>query len=514
MLSIRWPLVSILAIAYLLALRLAFLGLVNLMPEEAYYWNYAQHLDFGYLDHPPMVAWLIWLSTSVLGKSEFSVRLPAYISWAIAALFMFRLTVNLYDKSAAIRSVLLMAALPIYFGLGFFMTPDAPLNAAWAGSLYFLERALIAENRKAWWGVGLCLGFGLLSKYTIALLGLATLTFVLIARQSRRWLLRREPYLAALGSVILFSPVVLWNMRNDWISFLFQGPERWSGTSELSLHWLLVSCLLVLTPAGLLGVIEILLPRRPTGMTSPADMYGKQRFWVLSFTLIPLCVFVIHSLFHETKLHWAAPVWLAAIPLLSCGMVPERDRIVGSLARLGQRLWMPTIIVLLLAHTGFLSYVSLGLPGAPPVSKIRAFGDWRAMADRVEKIEKSVKDKTGSEPVTVGMDKYPISSELSFYDFVDNNDTGGPHLFGGRSLMWAFWLPESAVLGRNFLMVDFDRQRLGDLSLSQYFDATSGVFTEALEKDGRLIGYFHWRVGYGYRGIGTRKRGAESGSDP
>ena len=42
----------------------------NLYPEEAYYWNYAQHLDLGYLDHPPMVAWLIHLGTTVFGNTE------------------------------------------------------------------------------------------------------------------------------------------------------------------------------------------------------------------------------------------------------------------------------------------------------------------------------------------------------------------------------------------------------------------------------------------------------------
>ena len=34
-------------------LKLIYAGQVELMPEEAYYWNYAQHLDIGYLDHPP-----------------------------------------------------------------------------------------------------------------------------------------------------------------------------------------------------------------------------------------------------------------------------------------------------------------------------------------------------------------------------------------------------------------------------------------------------------------------------
>jgi dolichol-phosphate mannosyltransferase len=57
--AIRWPVITISILAYVLVLKLIFIASVNLIPEEAYYWNYAQHLDWGYLDHPPMVAWLI-----------------------------------------------------------------------------------------------------------------------------------------------------------------------------------------------------------------------------------------------------------------------------------------------------------------------------------------------------------------------------------------------------------------------------------------------------------------------
>jgi dolichol-phosphate mannosyltransferase len=220
--AISWPVVTISIVAYLFILKLIFVGYVNLIPEEGYYWNYAQHLDIGYLDHPPMVAWLIWLSTSILGRSEVSVRLPAFVCWIVAAIFMFRLTHSLYGRLAAFGSILLLAVLPIYFGLGFFMTPDAPLFAAWVGCLYFLERALIGGNRRAWWWAGMCLGLGMLSKYSIALLGLGTMTFMLIDRQSRRWLFRTEPYTAAIISAILFSPVLLWNFQNSWMSFVFR----------------------------------------------------------------------------------------------------------------------------------------------------------------------------------------------------------------------------------------------------------------------------------------------------
>ena len=502
--AIRWPVVTIGVVSYALILKLIFMGCVNLIPEEAYYWNYAQHLDWGYLDHPPMVAWLIWLSTSIFGKSEVSVRLPAYICWIIAGMFMFRLTLNLYDRTAAFRTILLLAVLPIYFGLGFFMTPDAPLYAAWAGCLYFLERALIAQNRRAWWGVGLCLGLGMLSKYTAALLGLGTLMFLLINRRSRHWLFRPEPYIAALTAVILFSPVILWNLRNGWMSFIFQGSNRWTGGHDFSLHLLIGTILLLLTPTAMLAIVRVLLPHKLEGASAvPTNNKKQQYFWAVTFTLVPLSVFVIYSLLYKPKLNWTAPIWLAVIPLLAWDMVPPWSQIKGSLAQFSRRLWMPTIMALLFIDGGAFYYISLGLPGAGPMTADRLFGEWRILANSVETVERRVKLETGSKPVIVGMDKNFISSELSFYDSIDHDgskNTGGVHFFGSRSLMWAVWFPRSAAVGRDILMIDLNRKSLTFPSLPQYFDTVGDVFEETLTRDGRVVGYFYWRVGYRYRG--------------
>ena len=60
----------------------------TLIPEEAYYWNYSQHLDFGYLDHPPMVAWLIWLGSKFAGDTEFAVRIGAFLELVDCSLFL------------------------------------------------------------------------------------------------------------------------------------------------------------------------------------------------------------------------------------------------------------------------------------------------------------------------------------------------------------------------------------------------------------------------------------------
>ncbi|MFN7888012.1 MAG: glycosyltransferase family 39 protein, partial [Betaproteobacteria bacterium] len=145
----RWVAAAAFALLYSLALRLVYLGQLELTPQEAYYWNFARHLDIGYLDHPPLVAWLIAASTA-LGGGEFWVRLPAVASSLVAIYFVVRLARDVGGASLAARSALLATLLPFFFGIGAMMTPDAPLTAAWAAALYFLYRALLRDEHRAW----------------------------------------------------------------------------------------------------------------------------------------------------------------------------------------------------------------------------------------------------------------------------------------------------------------------------------------------------------------------------
>jgi len=507
LLTSNWQTFVAALVAYALLIKLIFMGTIDLIPEEAYYWNYAQHPAWGYLDHPPMVAWLIGLSTAILGKSEFALRLPAFLCWFIAAYFMFRLTANICDRAAAFAALLLLAVLPIYFGLGFFITPDAPLFAAWTGCLYFLERALLANRRGAWWGVGLCLGIGMLSKYTAALLGLGAIFFIIVDRQSRRWFFRPEPYLAVLASLVLFSPVLFWNMQNKWTSIVFQSANRWGGDHQFSLHVLIGFVLLVITPMGMLGVIYALLPARGDA-TDPADANkARQHLWAVIFTLAPLSIFVIHSILDRPKFNWTAPVWLAAIPLVAHLVVAETTH-----ARFwsGRRFWTVTSIGLVLLISASFYYITLGLPGAGPMSGERLFGDWRIMGREVAMIRRAIELKTGAEPIIVGMDKNFISSELSFYD-EGAKFIGGSHLFGSNSLMWAVWFADTEAVGKNILMVDLNPKKLRNPSLAQYFERLDEMFRGTIKRrDGRIAGYYYWRIGYGYRG--NRNNGGADGS--
>ena len=120
--------------------------------------------------------------------------------------YLYALAHNLYDKSTAMRAVLLLAVLPFGCVTGALMTPDAPLMATWAATLYYMERALIADRRWAWLGMGIAFGLGILSKYTLGLLGMAALVFVVLDPESRRWLRRPHAYLAAALALLLFFP--------------------------------------------------------------------------------------------------------------------------------------------------------------------------------------------------------------------------------------------------------------------------------------------------------------------
>ena len=261
--DVRWRVFSVGVVAYMLVLRLLTLGQVELLVHEAYYWNYAQHMALSFLDHPPMVAWMIWLGTSLMGDNEFGVRIGAFLSGLVAMGYLYALARNRYDQSTGMRTMLLMAVLPLSAISGMLMTPDAPLLAAWAAALYYMERALVAGRGSAWLGMGIAFGLGLLSKYTIGLLGCSALLFVILDPAARRWMRRPHPYLAVALALLLFSPVLVWNYQHHWTSFLFQTVRRIESASQFSLHVLIMQMLVLATPTGLLAALLALFTRSP-----------------------------------------------------------------------------------------------------------------------------------------------------------------------------------------------------------------------------------------------------------
>ncbi|MBU0729412.1 MAG: glycosyltransferase family 39 protein [Proteobacteria bacterium] len=502
-----WRLLTIGIVSYTILLRLAYIGIGELLPEEAYYWNYAQHMDIGYLDHPPMVAWIIWLNTSIFGDIEFGVRFGAFLCWMITGGFLFGLTRNLFDKAAAFRALLLFAALPFFFGAGFFMFPDSPLVACWAGALFFLERALIANKRLAWYGVGVCLGLGMLSKYTIALLGPAILIFLLLEGNSRKWFFKPEPYLAAIIAMVLFSPVIFWNATHDWASFNFQGPHRWHDASVFSLHFLLGHILALLTPTGLLAAIFLLFPtrKRPIKNILILVMKSRKALFGLIFSIPPLAVFVFFSLSREVKASWTGPLWLVLLPFIALQM----KRQFGSRFQLPlNKAWPATILTCLLLYGAVLHYLTLGFPGVPYPDYFHLVG-WQDFSRQIDFVEDALAETKTEKAIVVGVDKYNLASLLAFYRTKGGTSiekenqqkiqlTSGSHLFGMNSLMYEYWTNKTEMEDKLMILVSMEENSLKNPAIISHFQFVNPIQDIQIQKNGHVFGRYFYRIAEKY----------------
>ncbi len=498
---INWKLYGSLLIGYTILLRLIYIGSIELIQEEAYYWNYAQHMASGYLDHPPAVALIIKLSTMLFGNTEFGVRFGAFICWFITAFFAYKLSHSLFDKNTAFISVILVAALPIFFGVALVITPDAPLIACWAGALYYLYRALVEGRGNSWYAAGIMVGLGLASKYTIGFLLPAILLFMVIDRSARKWLFKPQPYLAAIIACILFSPVILWNYHNGWASFLFQSSGRIAASSEFSTHELIASILVLLTPTGFLAAIAVMRPHRRLFARLKLNDTEKLRsshLFCLTMALIPLAIFTLFSLTKEIKLNWTGPIWLSILPFIAYALVSESRTQPG----LVTRMWPQTLVILTLCYGTLLHYCALGLPGVSFASGDFLFG-WDNLAAQIEHEVTDAELEEGERPIVVGLDKYKIASGLAFYrnKQIDEDSTSysidettGRHLFGSGALMYNYWHPLATVANRDILVISPEKKWLVPEVFHEHYQPHGKVHEISINKRGKKAGSYYCRL--------------------
>ena len=293
-----------------IAIRLVFAPLTELCGDEAYYWVWSRSLSWGYLDHPPMVAWLIRASTGVLGSNELAVRLPGILlagGTIMLATYAGHL-LGLARKSLLLLQVVLLC-FPMLQVAGAIFTPDTP-------ALFFALLTLVAallclnrpENWASWWLLGLAAGLAMLSKYTALLPVAAILTFLLI-HSPRRWY---KPVLAGVIAIVVISPMLYWNYERDWLSFAFQLSH---GTSPDGRAWyvnfgdFIAAQAIVANPL----LMPLLVYCGVRILIRPATA-GHRLLAVAG--LVTLFGFAATSLLHKVEANWPTLTWIPLIVLL------------------------------------------------------------------------------------------------------------------------------------------------------------------------------------------------------
>ena len=526
--------------------------------DEAYHWVWTRHLDWGYYDHPPLTAWLIWLATRLFGEGLVAVRLVAVVSGAAAALALFALARRLFGSArAGLWSAALLIFAPVFAGLALLITTDPPLVASWALFLYLAWRAA-DDGRAHWWVLsGLALGLAILSKLIGLLLVPSFGLFLLFSRRHRRWLARPQPYLALLIGLAMTLPFLLWNAQHGWATFLFhlelRHEKRGLALDKFVLFW--VGQLVVLSPllflalvggaarawrwrasaasgASALGQTSPLLRLPETQADHPLSARGEgkggvrlsgraqgdspnSRQWngarhdprglfLLCFAL-PLLFFTLSSLYTEVGAHWPAVGFLSLIVAASAPL--GAGRWTAGYRRL--RAWGLATAALMTA----LCFVLLASPGLvrhlvkpKTADKLLAeYAGWQELATRVARVKEEM-SRAG--PVFLTTPSYSLSSRLTYYlpghPHVTVIGPGSPH---GQN--YAFWDDFEARLGEDALFVmkwsPDDRPEIMAY-LQPAFARIEADAPVARRYRGRVVGHFYLLRCYRFRGITWQER--------
>jgi len=293
-------------------LRFFYALVIDLSPQEAYYWNYAKHPALSYYDHPPMVAWVISAGQLLLGKTELGVRIGGFLLTLLSTWLLYALGKLWFGRRTGLWAALLFQLAPAYFVYGVLITPDVPLNFFWLLTLYLVSLAVREEQKWAWYKAGAALGLCMLSKYTAVFLVPSTLLLLLWHRPYRRCLVSKEPYLALLIAALLLVPVILWNVVHDWASFGFQLNERLNRPDDQPLESLgefLLTQIVVSFPALLAGLLMISV--FPFSL-SLIDQRIKWHFCFL-FSLPFLAFLLVVSVHSRIKANWTLPGYLSLL---------------------------------------------------------------------------------------------------------------------------------------------------------------------------------------------------------
>lgn len=466
-----------------LGLRIALAFFLDLTPDEAYYWELSRHLDLSYFDHPPMVAYFIGFFRVFLGDTVAAVRLPTLISFSAVLWAVYQLgrTLGNSDRTGC-YAALLTQFTPAGVALGFITTPDSPLSLFWSlGALMFLK-ALDQDRGKWWIGLGVCLGFGAMSKYNMIFFcpGVAAVILLFAERRKllgtgRFWTMF---FLAFCGAL----PVLFWNYTHEWISFKFQFNHGFKVSDRTFLGN--VGEFL----GGQLGTIGPTLYPAMLWVTVTSLISGfkarDERKFSLAALAFPMTAFFCYTgMKSKVEANWPQVAYLTALPLVSLWMT----------SGIGERrikwVFYPSVFLALLA---IIQAFTLVLPIPPKSDVSTRLHGWTRMGELVRKVDL----ETGRKALFIGQGA-PFAALVSFYGALPPDRIAEVHGVGN----WKFWSNHLQIASdTEAVYVDTGRFSEARGFLDRFFP--EGIASQGFEIDSRnrIIRNVYFTRGRGYTG--------------
>ena len=498
--------------------RVILAATIGLGVDESYQVSVSRPLSLSYFEHPPLAFWLPGIVASITGStSALVLRLPFILLFAGTTWMMYRLAARLFGERAGAISALILNITPVLsVSTGGWILPDGPLMFWMLASALCLERVLLPRSSQqrtggtpmSWWMAGgACAGLAMLSKYHGVFVLAGTGLFLVTNRRARRWLRHPGPYVGALVSALMISPVLLWNAKHDWVSFRFQGArgeehglhllsflQNIGGQLAYLLPWIGIPLAVVLggvviESAGI--VWRDAVRTRDASVRALDDARTRAaRWWLACLAIGPIAVFTLIALGgHRGLPHWEAPGWLMVIPLLA-ERVDARIARSSSVTARRTRAWLTgstvafVLLIAVLATQSSLGWVnrvapSLFAKGDPSLESL----DWRDLPLAIAPMLRARSDagaRASARPfvaatnwIDAGKIAYAMNGAADVVCLCTE-----PHHF-------AFAKPERSYLSRDAIIVErAGRHPDAADELSKYFRSVKPVGTTTIRRNG------------------------------
>jgi hypothetical protein len=285
---------------------------VELGNDEVYYYTYAVQSDWNHFDHPPMVGWMIKLTTlNLYWVSELSMRIGAIIASALATVVIFETGILLKNAKAGFIAALLYS-FSIYTSIiaGLFVLPDSPQLLFFTLSIYCMVKWVskpFTFKFDDWILLGLFIGLATLSKVHGLFLWAGFGAFILFHKIES--VKQRNVYVAFLVTVICILPIIFWNFQNDFITYTFHSKRvTHSGISLDSFLQQVLGEFIYQNPLVYVACLIAFINTRKVKLIANSKAAINLLLW-LSLPLI--FTFWLLSLFNPTLPHWTGPGFIA-----------------------------------------------------------------------------------------------------------------------------------------------------------------------------------------------------------
>ena len=326
---------------------------LNIGPDEAQYWRWAQEPAFGYYSKPPLIAWVIHITTSLFGNSEWAIRISIPFLHTVSAAALYGLGRSVYDERIGAIAAICYLLMPGVIVSSAIISTDGILLPFFCGGLFFLWR--VRSKNTPWLsslGLGLCIGFGMLAKYAMIYFILGTLLVAIFDRPTRSALLRAHGVLVVGLSLLIISPHIVWNVTNQ-----FQTVGHTVDNANLggTLFNFENTLRFVVDQMGVFGPVSllILIVGIPFAIRSLSRSGFSPDHWLLCFVVPVLTIVFVQAVISRANANWAATAYPAASVLIAAWAFR---------ANASPLLWRLASLVMVIGI--------LFAPGIPPLVKI------------------------------------------------------------------------------------------------------------------------------------------------